>query len=48
MCFERGWLSLYQLLAARPNGNIDAGPMRGAQSDYPFRRTHMLTRARAK
>jgi cyclopropane-fatty-acyl-phospholipid synthase len=42
MCFERGWLSLYQMLAARPDGRIDTGPIRGAQSDYPFRRGHML------
>jgi cyclopropane-fatty-acyl-phospholipid synthase len=41
MCFERGWLGLYQLLAARPDGNPDRGVPRGAQSDYPFRRHHM-------
>jgi cyclopropane-fatty-acyl-phospholipid synthase len=53
MCFERGWLSLYQLLAARPNGGSDGlgdSPNEGrsqrglswaAQSDYPFRRHHM-------
>lgn len=42
MCFERRWLGLYQLLAARPDGDVDHGAMRGAQSDYPFRRGHML------
>jgi cyclopropane-fatty-acyl-phospholipid synthase len=44
MCFERGWLSLYQLLAARPDER--AAPARGAaawaaHSDYPFTRHHM-------
>lgn len=41
MCFERGWLSLYQLLASRPDGRVDTGPMRGAQSVYPFERSYM-------
>lgn len=41
MSFERGWLALYQQLASRPNGNPASGPMRGAQSAYPFRRDHM-------
>ncbi len=46
MCFEHGWLGLYQLLAARPDGRVDdAEPgLRGAQSDYPFRRDHILAR----
>ena len=45
MCFERGWLSLYQLLAARPDagdrfkGSTAFGP---ALSDYPFTRKHMM------
>lgn len=45
MCFERGWLSLYQLLAARPDAgerfqcSTDFGP---ARSDDPFTRKHML------
>ena len=42
MCFERGWLSIHQLLAARPDGNPETGSMRGAQSVYPFNRRHML------
>lgn len=42
MSFERGWLGLYQMLAARPDGLVDGGPMRGAQSDYLFRRRHLL------
>jgi cyclopropane-fatty-acyl-phospholipid synthase len=42
MCFERGWLALYQLLATRPD---DRGGRPGdwaARSDYPFTRGHML------
>jgi len=42
MCFERGWLSIHQLLAARPDGNPATGRLRGAQSVYPFNRRHML------
>jgi len=42
MSFERGWLSLYQLLATRPDGEVEHGPMRGAQSAYPFRRDYMF------
>ena len=42
MCFERGWLSLYQLLASRPDGEVEPGAMRGAQSDYPYNRSYML------
>lgn len=41
MGFERGWLSLYQLLATRPDGDIEHGPMRGAQCVYPFNRDYM-------
>ena len=41
MCFERGWLSLYQMLSARRSGNVETGPMRGAQSAYPFNRSYM-------
>lgn len=39
--FERGWLSLYQLLASRPDGNLGTGELRGAQCGYSFNRTHM-------
>ena len=42
MCFEQGWLSIYQLLASRPDGLIASGSMRGAQSVYPFNREHMV------
>ena len=41
MSFERGWISLYQMLACRPSGDVDYGPMRGAQSDYPFNRSYI-------
>ena len=41
MSFERGWLSLYQLLATRPDGQVEPGPMRGAQSAFPFNRSYM-------
>ena len=41
MSFERGWISLHQMLAARPSGNVDDGPMRGAQSSFPFQRSYM-------
>jgi cyclopropane-fatty-acyl-phospholipid synthase len=39
--FERGWMALHQTLAARPSGDIEHGPLRGAQSAYPFRREYM-------
>ncbi len=45
MCFERGWLSLYQLLAARPENGV-GGPGAAALSDYPFTRHHMLATPR--
>ena len=43
MCFERGWLSHYQLLAARPapSASPAAQPVWPALSDYPFTRRHM-------
>jgi len=43
MCFERGWLSLHQILAARPDGDMGAGALRGAQSGYPFNRGYMYS-----
>jgi cyclopropane-fatty-acyl-phospholipid synthase len=42
MCFERGWLALYQLLAARPDGAAQCGRSWAARSDYPFTRGHMV------
>ena len=41
MCFERAWLSLHQMLCTRPTGDVDSGPMRGAQSEFPFNRGYM-------
>jgi cyclopropane-fatty-acyl-phospholipid synthase len=39
--FERGWMALHQMLAAHPTGDPADGPMRGAQSVYPFNRDYM-------
>jgi cyclopropane-fatty-acyl-phospholipid synthase len=44
MSFERGWMSLHQILAARPSGDVEDGPMRGAQSAFPFNRSYMYNR----
>ena len=41
MSFEQGWISLQQVLAARPSGKVSDGPMRGAQSAFPFQRAYM-------
>jgi cyclopropane-fatty-acyl-phospholipid synthase len=41
MCFEQGWISLFQMLGARPSGDLQTGPLRGAQSSYPFNRAHV-------
>ncbi len=41
MSFERAWISIYQMLSARRSGDIETGPMRGAQSAYPFNRGYM-------
>ena len=41
MGFERGWMALFQMLAARPSGRVDDGPMPGAQSQFPFNRGYM-------
>jgi cyclopropane-fatty-acyl-phospholipid synthase len=45
MAFERGWMSVNQVLAARPDGRVDRpdGGPRGAQSVYPFTRDHVYT-----
>jgi cyclopropane-fatty-acyl-phospholipid synthase len=39
--FEQGWISLHQMLAARPSGDVEEGELRGAQSAYPFQRAYM-------
>jgi cyclopropane-fatty-acyl-phospholipid synthase len=41
MAFEQGWISLHQMLVARPSGSAADGPMRGAQSVFPFNREYM-------
>jgi cyclopropane-fatty-acyl-phospholipid synthase len=41
MSFEQGWISLFQMLASRPSGDVSCGPMRGAQSRFPFNREYM-------
>jgi cyclopropane-fatty-acyl-phospholipid synthase len=41
MSFERGWMALHQMLATRPSGRVDTGPLRGAQSAYPFTRDYI-------
>jgi cyclopropane-fatty-acyl-phospholipid synthase len=41
MCFERAWIALFQMLAARPSGDVEAGALRGAQSEYPFNRAYI-------
>jgi cyclopropane-fatty-acyl-phospholipid synthase len=41
MTFEKGWVSLHQVLATRPDGDISTGALRGAQSAYPFTRDHI-------
>jgi cyclopropane-fatty-acyl-phospholipid synthase len=44
MAFERGWLSLHQVLAAKPSGDLSEGAMPGAQSAYPFTRDYIYRR----
>ncbi len=41
MSFEQGWISLYQMLGTRPSGDVAAGALRGAQSQFPFNREYM-------
>jgi cyclopropane-fatty-acyl-phospholipid synthase len=41
MSFEMGWLCLFQMLASKPSGELGDGPMRGAQSQFPFNRGYM-------
>jgi cyclopropane-fatty-acyl-phospholipid synthase len=41
MGFEQGWMALFQMLAARPSGQVAEGPMRGAQSQFPFNRSYI-------
>jgi cyclopropane-fatty-acyl-phospholipid synthase len=41
MSFEHGWNALHQFLATRPDGNMNTGTLRGAQSAYPFTRDYI-------
>lgn len=41
MSFERGWISLHQVIATRPDGRLETGNIRGAQSGYPFNREYI-------
>ena len=41
MSFEQGWISLHQVLASRPTGELASPALRGAQSSYPFCRDYM-------
>ncbi|HJW12145.1 MAG TPA: class I SAM-dependent methyltransferase [Albitalea sp.] len=41
MCFEQRWISLFQMLVSRPSGDVNHGPMRGAQSQFPFNRSYI-------
>jgi len=45
MSFEQGWISLHQLLATKPSGDVNSSEdglyPRGAQSVYPFNRSYM-------
>lgn len=42
VAFERGWISIHQLLASLPDGQVSGTPLRGAQCVYPFNRRHMV------
>jgi cyclopropane-fatty-acyl-phospholipid synthase len=41
MGFEQGWMALFQMLASKPSRVLSDGPIRGAQSDYPFNRSYV-------
>jgi cyclopropane-fatty-acyl-phospholipid synthase len=45
MSFEQGWISLHQMLAARPSGDVHNTTVTGAQSSYPFSRSYMYNAA---
>jgi cyclopropane-fatty-acyl-phospholipid synthase len=47
MSFERGWISLHQMLVTRPDGRLDTGRMAGAQSVYPFERDYIYSERKA-
>jgi cyclopropane-fatty-acyl-phospholipid synthase len=45
MCFEQGWITLFQTLAAKPDGDAAGASSRrhlpGQQSEYPFNREYI-------
>ncbi|WP_218241303.1 SAM-dependent methyltransferase [Comamonas fluminis] len=41
MAFERGWIALHQMLCSKPDGDLQTGVMKGAQSSYPFNREYI-------
>jgi cyclopropane-fatty-acyl-phospholipid synthase len=43
MSFEQGWIGLHQMLSTRPDGKLETGALRGAQSMYPFNRSYLYT-----
>jgi cyclopropane-fatty-acyl-phospholipid synthase len=43
MSFEQGWIGLHQMLSTRPDGRLETGAMRGAQSMYPFNRSYIYS-----
>jgi len=45
MSFEQGWISLHQMLAAKPSGDVHNTQVTGAQSSYPFSRSYMYNAA---
>jgi cyclopropane-fatty-acyl-phospholipid synthase len=45
MSFEQGWISLHQMLAAKPSGDVHNTAVTGAQSSYPFTRKYMYNAA---
>jgi cyclopropane-fatty-acyl-phospholipid synthase len=47
MSFEQGWISLHQMLASRPSGDVHNTTVTGAQSSYPFSRGYMYTPVQA-
>ena len=47
IAFERGWMSLHQVLAAKPSREHVGGALPGAQSDYPFTRDYIYRNDRA-
>lgn len=41
LAFEQRWVSIYQILASRPDDDLNTGALRGAQCSYPFNRSYM-------